>query len=245
MSRDQLLVVRHLQVSYGAARVVDELDVTVHAGEVVALVGPNGAGKTTSLRAISAMTAHRADEISFEGQPLPRRPDAVAARGVGHVPEGRRLITSLTARQNIELGAAALGRAVPDARWAELLRLFPAIEPHLGRPAGGLSGGQQQMVAIARGMAAGARVLMIDELSLGLAPAVVADLLVALRTVADQHGVGLLLVDQNVRALAQISDSALTLRGGRSQAVDLTQLDVMHSDYLGASQGRDGRTPAT
>ncbi|GAA2074254.1 ATP-binding cassette domain-containing protein [Aeromicrobium tamlense] len=233
MSRDNLLTVRGLAVAYGAARVVDHLDLTVSVGEIVALVGPNGAGKTSTLRALSAMTPHRAEEISLAGTPLPRRPDATAARGLSHVPEGRGLISTLTVRQNIELGAAALGRRLSRKSLGEMLTLFPAIEPHLDRKAGDLSGGQQQMIAVARGLAADARVLMVDELSLGLAPAVVSDLLIALRGVADDRGVGLLLVDQNVRALAQISDTALTIRDGRGVAVDLTQLDVMHSDYLG------------
>ena len=233
MSDDSTLTVRGLTVGYGAARVVDHLDLTVEPGKIVALVGPNGSGKTTTLRAISAMIPHAATTLALGGRPVPRRPDGAAAAGIGHVPEGRGLIGTLTVRQNIELGAAALGRRVPSAEWERVLALFPAIEAHLDRRAAELSGGQQQMVAVARGLVAQARVLMVDELSLGLAPAVVSDLLVALRLVVDDRGIGLLLVDQNVRALAQICDSALTIRDRVGVDVDLDKLDVMHSDYLG------------
>ena len=233
MPDDLLLDVVGLSVAYGAARVVDRIDLQVRAGEVVALVGPNGAGKSSTLRAISGVAPHRVESIRLEGAALPRRAEVVAARGVGHVPEGRGLIAPLTVRQNIELGAAALGRALRPTTWDSILDLFPALREHLDRKAGALSGGQQQMAAIARGLAAQVKVLMVDELSLGLAPAVVSDLLRTLRQVADEQRIGLLLVDQNVRALATISDAALTIRDRTSVGVDLTQLDVMHSDYLG------------
>ncbi|MFO6453044.1 MULTISPECIES: ABC transporter ATP-binding protein [unclassified Aeromicrobium] len=231
---EPMFVVNDLAIRFGAAHVIDSLSFSVDHGEVVGLVGPNGAGKTSTLRAISGVIARTAGDLTLEGTSLPRRPDAVAALGVAHVPEGRGLIPSLTVRQNVELGAAALGRKVRGPQWEQVLGLFPAIEPFLSTRAGLLSGGQQQMVAVARGLVSDARLIMVDELSLGLAPAVVTDLLEALRSIADSTGAGLLLVDQNVRALAEICDRSHTIRDGRGYDVDLEQLDVMHSDYLGS-----------
>jgi branched-chain amino acid transport system ATP-binding protein len=230
---EPLLRVAGLSVRYGAARVIDHLDLEIDEGEIVGLVGPNGAGKTSTLKAISGVVARRATELTFAGKPLPPRPEVVAAAGIAHAPEGRGLVPSLTTRQNIELGAAAVGRRVGREQWSDVLELFPKLEEHLGRHAGHLSGGQQQMVAIARGLVSGARMLMIDELSLGLAPRVVTDLLTALQQVARRRNIALLLVDQNVTALARVCDRGLTIRRRTGTVVDLASTDVIHSDYLG------------
>lgn len=228
-----MLRVDQLAVCYGAANVLNDVTLEVGPGRIVGLVGRNGAGKTTTLRAISGLVRPRAGTISLDGETLASRPDQVARHGIVHVPEGRGLMPNLSARQNLQLGAYAVGHRFGSAELADTLALFPAIELCLDRSAGLLSGGQQQMVAIARGLAQKPKVLMIDELSLGLAPKVVTDLLAVLVTIARDRAVGLLLVDQNVRALAERCDTIYHLEDGRSILSDVKDEELLRTVYFG------------
>jgi branched-chain amino acid transport system ATP-binding protein len=210
-----VLEARRLQVSYGAAPAINGVDLEVEAGALVVVVGPNGAGKTTLINAIAGV--HRfAGEMSIDGVALGGvPPHRFCDHGIALVPEGRRLFSGLTVRENLELGAY---RAAARKRRTEALRemctLFPVLEAKLDAPAGTLSGGQQQMVAIARALMAQPKLLLLDEPSLGLAPAIVLELFRIIREV-NARGVAVLLVEQNVVAALEIAHRAYVLEEGR------------------------------
>jgi branched-chain amino acid transport system ATP-binding protein len=208
------LRVRDLHAAYGRAAVLHGVDLEVGPGEVVGLAGRNGAGKSTTLRAISGVVARRAAELSFDGAPLPARPRGVARLGVVHVPEGRGVLRALTVAENLAFGAAAVGRPHGAADRDRVLAWFPALARMLDRRAGLLSGGEQQMLAIARGLMARPRLLMVDELSLGLAPRAVVEVLGAVLAACRREAIALLIVDQNLRALAANCDRVYVLSGG-------------------------------
>ena len=172
-SRTDGLRIEGLRAGYGKAVVLDGLDLHVAPGEIVGVAGPNGVGKTTLLRAVSGVVPRTADALEFHGAALPRDPVRTCARGIVHVPEGRRLFARLTVRENLLVGA--LGRRVRNPRAAldRVMRLLPRLEAMLDRKAGLLSGGQQQLVAVGRGLVGEPELLLVDELSLGLSPAAV------------------------------------------------------------------------
>jgi ABC-type branched-subunit amino acid transport system ATPase component len=218
-----LLETRGLDAGYGGAACVRGVDLSVAAGEVAVLLGPNGAGKTTTLRTLAGVLPRIAGEVLFDGAlttaPLHRR----ARRGLGFVPEERSVVTGLSARDNLRLGRGGVDAAV---------EMFPELRQHLNRRAGLLSGGQQQMLSLARVLAAQPRVLLADELSLGLAPMVVRRLLASVRAAADR-GVGVLMVEQHARQALEIADRAYVMRRGRIELC--TPASELRSD-LGALQ---------
>jgi ABC-type branched-subunit amino acid transport system ATPase component len=208
------LQVAGLRAAYGSAVVLTSVDLRVGPGEVVGLVGRNGAGKTTTLRAISGMIPRTAEGLSFDGASLPARPYRVARRGLIHVPEGRMVLRGLSVQENLAFGAAAVGRPFAVADRERALAWFPPLRPLMARRAGLLSGGEQQMLAIARGLTARPRLLMVDEMSLGLSPRAVRDVLGALLSACREDGIALLMVDQNLRLLAAHCDRLYVLAGG-------------------------------
>jgi branched-chain amino acid transport system ATP-binding protein len=226
-----------LHAGYGKATVVRDLDLHVDEGEIVALLGPNGAGKTTTLLTISGFLAPLGGRIEVLGATLGRsRPDEVAARGVAHVTEDRSLFYGLTVAQNLRLGRR---RGMPR-RADDVLELFPALRACLHRRAGLLSGGEQQMLALARALASAPRLLMVDEMSLGLAPVVVERLVGSLTRVAREDGVGVLLVEQHVELALDLADRAYVLNHGRlvleGPAGELARrADLLEAGYLGAA----------
>jgi len=236
-----------LSVGYGDVRVLHDLHLHAAPGEVVALLGPNGAGKTTALLAVSGLLPIQAGQIRFAGRPLGARrrvrPAAVAAqarRGVAHVPEDRALFVDLTVAEHLRLGRPRRrpGAGLTDA---EVYTRFPALEPLGDRRAGLLSGGEQQMLALARALVSRPRLLLVDELSLGLAPMVVQGLLPALRQVADDTGAAVLVVEQHVTLALQISDRAYLLDRGRvmasGSATELAaRVDLLEAGYLGGDR---------
>jgi branched-chain amino acid transport system ATP-binding protein len=199
---------------------------------MVGVAGPNGAGKSTLLKAISGLIPRTFDRLSFEGESLRKDPVSTVNRGVVHVPEGRRMFNNLTVQENLKIGA--IGSRVRNVREAvaDVVEILPGLQPMLKRKAGLLSGGQQQLVAVARGLIAGPRMLLVDELSLGLSPSAVASVSAATVDSCRRLRTGLLWVDQNVTILAKHCDRLVLLRDGIAVEVDLTDKDALRSVYF-------------
>jgi branched-chain amino acid transport system ATP-binding protein len=187
----------------------------VAEGDIVGLVGRNGGGKTTLLRTISGLVPHSPRQILWMGKPLAVRPDKVARSGIVHVPEGRGVIPNLTTRDSLRLGCVAAGQPFDRGALDATLQVFPRLADLLDKAAGLLSGGEQQMLAIARGMITQPRLLMVDELSLGLAPKVAGEILLALIRAARSSHTSLILVDEDIETLEAQCDRVYHVRSGR------------------------------
>ena len=230
---DVVVEARGLTAGYGGTPAIHDVDLEARAGEVVALLGANGAGKTTTLLALAGEVAPISGSVAFHGDTRKRRLHQRARQGLGLLTEERCVFMQLTGWQNLKLG-----RSRPD----KVLELFPELEEHLDKKVGLLSGGQQQMLALGRVLASKPRVLLADELSLGLAPMVVERLLAAVRTAADD-GVGVILVEQHVRQALAIADRVHVLRRGRivmsGDAADLRgDAESIAAHYLTGDPGQ-------
>jgi branched-chain amino acid transport system ATP-binding protein len=233
-----LLDVCDLRAGYGSSAVVRDLSFSVDPGEVVALLGPNGAGKTTTLTTVAGLLPALGGAVHLLGRPVDTRaPHRNARRGLGYVTEDRGLFGRLSVRDNLRLAARA--RRDATAAVAEAADWFPALALLLDRRAGLLSGGEQQMLAVARALVARPQLLLIDEMSLGLAPRLVDQLAGVIRRVADEWEIGVLLVEQHVPLALGIADAALVLVHGevvaRGAAADIAgRRDLLQASYLGA-----------
>ncbi len=227
-----MLELRALSAGYGRVEVLRQVSLRIAPGEVVALVGANGAGKSTLVKAVSGLLRPTAGAVLLDGAPIHLLPVAERVRrGIVHVPEGRQVFAGLTARENLRLGAYLDPRDM-DARIADACASFPDVAARLDAPAGAFSGGQQQMLAIARGLMARPRLLLLDEPSLGLSPMLVADvfrLIAALRT----RGVAVLLAEQNARAALAIAGRGLVIENGRV-AMEGTGRELLDSPEVAA-----------
>lgn len=237
-----LLELSGLSAGYDGVVVVHDIDLEVGAGEVVVLLGANGAGKSTTLQTVSGLLPVLGGEVRFGGDPVVvggRRSAAGAAAlaraGLVHVPEDRGLFPDLTGHEHIRL---ARPRGTSSSEVGAVLQRFPGLERVMGRQAGLLSGGEQQMLALAKALVAKPRLLLVDEMSLGLAPLIVQHLLPVLRQIADEDGVGVLLVEQHVRLALSVADRGYLMQRGRismsGTAADLTgRLGELEAGYLG------------
>jgi branched-chain amino acid transport system ATP-binding protein len=209
------LELRDIEVAYGGVPAVRGLSLTVAPGEIVGLIGPNGAGKSTTLHAVMGLVPTRGGEIRYAGESLRgRTPEAIARRGIALVPEGRRLFGELTVEENLRLGLAArTGSNGIETDLADVAALFPIVGEFRDRPAGALSGGQQQQLAIARALVAKPAILLLDEPSLGLAPTLV-DLVFSTLETIRERGLGILLVEQRAQRTVALADRTHVLASG-------------------------------
>lgn len=234
---DWILDVDRLAAGYLGTPVVRDVSLRVAGGEVVALLGPNGAGKTTTLAAIAGLIAPLDGAIRFAGEDVTgQSADRLARAGLALVPEGRELFFDLTAREHLRLA----GRVPEHVPVDELLELLPELEKCLDRKAGVLSGGEQQMLALGRGLVRRPRLLLLDEMSLGLAPVIVERMMPVLRRVADELGTAVLVVEQHVALALEVADRAYVLNHGRlvleGPATRLRESrELLRSSYLGDS----------
>ncbi len=231
-----MLAVQGLDAGYGKLAILHDVSLEVAEGEIVTVVGSNGAGKTTLLRALNGLIRPTAGTVTLDGADITGRPtEKMAALGLMHVPEGRLCFPTLSVRDNLNLGAwSRRGSGDLDA----VLELFPRLQPRLGQAAGTLSGGEQQMVAIGRGLMASPKAIILDEPSIGLAPKVVAEIMRVL-TELRSRGLAVLLVEQNVRASFGIADRAVVMQRGRvvleGTPAELVELPEVRNAYLGGA----------
>ncbi len=233
-----LLKIDAIDVSYGDVQVINSLSLTVPQGEIVALFGGNGAGKTTTLRAVSGLVKPRSGGIQFCGNEISRMPaHTLPELGLTHVPEGRHVFPHMTVRENLELGAyTPRVRGRMRQNMEAVFDLFPVLKSRSNSPAGVLSGGQQQMVAIGRGLMAEPKLLLLDEPSLGLAPAIVDTMFETIKRIRDL-GVTVLLVEQNLWESVAIADRYYLMATGRMVSCglpqDLAADEAFQKAYLG------------
>ncbi len=238
ISVPHMLEVEHLAVGYGEVEVLQDCSLRVERGEIVALLGANGAGKTTLLRAISRLIDPSAGRIVFEDAGITRSAAArVVAAGIAQVPEGRRLWAEMTVEENLLLGAySARARPYASTELENVYALFPRVRERRRQVAGTLSGGEQQMVAIGRGLMSRPSLLMLDEPSLGLAPKVVAEVFAGIRAI-NAAGTTVLLVEQNVAGSLELATRGYVLETGRvvleGTRAELLASDMVRKAYLG------------
>jgi branched-chain amino acid transport system ATP-binding protein len=232
-----LLEVRGLTAGFGAGPVLFGVDLDFYAGELLALIGANGAGKSTLLGVLSGLVPPTDGRVVFDGRPITgERPERVVKAGMAHVPQGRRLFGTMTVQQNLRLGAYLRRDAEVRQDLDRVVEYFPALRDKLDRLAGNLSGGEQQMVAIGRGMMARPKLLMIDEPSLGLAPKVVESVVEVCKAI-NRDGVSVLLVEQDVVLALEAADRGYVLENGRvvltGTASELERDPAIRKAYLG------------
>jgi branched-chain amino acid transport system ATP-binding protein len=230
-----LLELRNVEARYGPVKALHGITLTVGEGELVAVLGANGAGKTTTLRAVSG-TVKRDGEVVFDGENLPRRPEATARAGIAHVPEGRGTFTELSVWENLRLGSyTRRGSNKDDA--AHVFEYFPRLEERRNQQAGTLSGGEQQMLALGRAMMARPRLLLLDEPSLGLAPIVVNAIFDVLEKMRGDDGISILVVEQNANLALAHAARAYVLEVGRvvvdGTSDELRANESVRRSYLG------------
>ena len=233
-----MLELKNIAVSYGAIRALHDVSLTVNAGEIVTLIGSNGAGKTTTLRAVSGLVRPANGEILFEGKSIASVPPHEIVRlGIVQSPEGRGIFSNMTVSENIELGAFTRNDKDGIAKDRERsLDLFPRLRERINQMAGTLSGGEQQMLAMARALLARPRLLLLDEPSLGLAPQIVKVIFQIIREI-NKTGTTILLVEQNAHMALNVAHRAYVLEVGRiameGKASDLAASDEVRKAYLG------------
>jgi branched-chain amino acid transport system ATP-binding protein len=236
VSGDVLLRLEGVEARYGPVQALRGISLEVPEGSVVAVLGANGAGKTTTLRAVSG-TVRRSGTIEFGGKPLQGGPEAVARAGIAHVPEGRGTFTELTVVENLRLGAYTRRERSLDGDIDRVSKWFPWIPDRAHQQAGTLSGGEQQMLAVARALMARPRLLMLDEPSLGLAPMIVREIFRIVRELNEQEGLTVLVVEQDARIALQSAATAYVLEVGRvalsGPSEELRENESVRRSYLG------------
>jgi branched-chain amino acid transport system ATP-binding protein len=234
-----MLTLESLHVAYGSCETLHGVSLEVREGEIVTLIGSNGAGKTTTLKTVSGLLAPRSGKVRWRGEDVTGSPPhALVRRGLAHVPEGRRIFAALTVRENLEMGGFTVSdrRALATAL-ERAFALFPRLRERAGQPAGTLSGGEQQMLAIGRALVARPRLLLLDEPSLGLAPILVQEIFREIGRINREDGVTILLVEQNAHLALGLASRGYVIETGRivleDQASALLSNPQVREAYLG------------
>ena len=238
-----MLTIRGLRSGYGPVEVLHGIDITVRDGTVAAIIGANGAGKTTLLHTICGLTRVNAGEITFSGRNITALPTPQLVRlGIAHVPEGRRIFPHMSVLENLQMGAFAREAELFDRDLEFVLAFFPQLRPRMRQAGGTLSGGEQQMLAIARALISRPRLLLLDEPSLGLAPLVVRQVFDVLQRLNREHDTTILLIEQNAFQALKLADDAYVMANGRiakgGTGTDLLTDPAVQSAYLGTSAAR-------
>lgn len=233
-----LLELKDVRVHYGGVRALDGAAIRIDGGEIVALMGPNGAGKSTVLKAIFGLARMESGSVIWEGREIKLKPYEVVELGISLVPQGKRVFKHLSVYENIEIGGHAIkNKAVLKERISEALDIFPALKEKLNQKAGQLSGGQQQMVAIARGLVTDPKLLLLDEPSLGLAPKVVKEVFAKIKEANEKRNTAIIIVEHNLKSLLEITDRAYVLDKGKVVAEgkggDFLQSDILEKVFMG------------
>jgi branched-chain amino acid transport system ATP-binding protein len=233
-----MLKIRNVSMHYGSIQVVNNISLEIKSGEIVAFIGANGAGKTTTLHGISGLKRISSGSIEFFGHEISGlAAEAIVKKGLSHCPEGRRIFSELTVKENLEMGAyCRKDRAAAVQDMEEIMSFFPALKAKQAQSGGTLSGGQQQMLAIARSLMAHPRLLMLDEPSLGLGPIIVDEIFSIIRQISER-GTTILLVEQNARMALEIAHKAYVLETGaitlQGKASELIDNEHVIQAYLG------------
>lgn len=239
MSNTELLLqLKNIHVHYGGVKALDGVNVAIDEGEIVALMGPNGAGKSTILKAIFGLAPIQSGSVAWEGQNFVPISHEVVERGISFVPQGRRVFKHLTVYENIEIGGWNIkDNKVRKERIENVLDIFPALRGKLKAKSGTLSGGQQQMLAIARGLMTDPKVLLLDEPSLGLAPKIVKEVFSKIKEINEKRKTAIVVVEHNLKSLLEITHRAYVLDKGKVIAegspADLLKTDILQKVFLG------------
>jgi branched-chain amino acid transport system ATP-binding protein len=239
MASQATLAVEHVEAGYGGVIALQDVSITARPGTITAVLGANGAGKTTLLATISGLVRARKGRVALDGTDLTRRPpEEIVRAGVAHVPEGQAVITELTVEENLRVGGLwRHGQAGRAAALADAYQRFPVLDAAKNRSAATLSGGERQILVIARALMASPRVLLLDEPSLGLAPRIVAQVMNLIQRLRDESGLTVVLVEQNARSALAIADTGVVLNVGRVVAAEdaavLGADEALRKHYLG------------
>lgn len=238
MQKEILLQLQNASVHYGGVKALDGVDVSLDEGEIVALMGPNGAGKSTILKAVFGLTPIHSGEVLWHGQSFHPISYEVVEKGIAFVPQGRRVFGNLTVEENLEIGGFVLrDKQELKRRIEEVMETFPILRQKKKMKAGTLSGGQQQMLAIARGLMADPKVLLLDEPSLGLAPKNVKEVFAKIKEINEKHKTAIMVVEHNIKSLLEIAHRAYVLDKGKvvagNTAPELLKSGVLEKVFMG------------
>ncbi len=238
MKEETLLQLRDVQVHYGGVKALDGVSIAIDEGEMVALMGPNGAGKSTVLKAIFGLAPISSGQVLFHEQPIVPVPYKLVLYGVALVPQGRRVFTNLTVEENLEIGGFSVGdKAELKRRMEEVMDTFPILKRKRKTRSGMLSGGEQQMLALARGLVTNPKVLLLDEPSLGLAPKVVVEVFERIKEINERHKTAIIIVEHNIKSLLKLVDRAYVMDKGKvikeGSPDSLTGSGILEKVFLG------------
>lgn len=238
MDKETLLQLKNVSVHYGGVKALQSVDIDIDEGEIVALMGPNGAGKSTVLKAVFGLAPIASGAVYWHELPITPIPHEVVRRGISFVPQGRRVFASLTVEENLETGGFVLqNESDIKRRMEEMLEIFPALKSKRTAKARTLSGGQQQMVVLARGLMTDPKVLLLDEPSLGLAPKIVKEVFSKIKEINERHKTAIMVVEHNLHSLLEIAHRAYVLDNGRVVAHDdarrIAKSDILENVFLG------------